>query len=62
MRKGCFADIVVFDLESYTDHPALFAPEPRRATGVEQLLINGKLVIENGKMNRILAGRLIRNG
>jgi len=34
-------DIVVFDLPSYSDHPALFAQEPRQATGVEQLLING---------------------
>jgi N-acyl-D-amino-acid deacylase len=62
LRKGCFADIVVLDLESYSDHPALFAQEPRHATGVEHLLINGKQVIENGTLNRILPGRVIRNG
>jgi N-acyl-D-amino-acid deacylase len=62
LRKGCFADIVVFDLENYRDHPALFAQEPRHATGVEQLLINGTHVIENGSLNQVLPGRLIRNG
>jgi N-acyl-D-aspartate/D-glutamate deacylase len=25
LRQGCFADVVVFDLEDYSDHPALFA-------------------------------------
>ncbi len=62
LRKGCFADIVVLDLDNYSDHPALFAQEPRHATGVEQLLINGQPVIENGSLNRVLPGRLIRNG
>ncbi len=62
LRKGCFADIVVLDLDSYSDHPVLFAPEPRHATGVEQLLINGKPVIENGRLNPILPGQVIRNG
>ncbi|MFZ4618866.1 MAG: N-acyl-D-amino-acid deacylase family protein, partial [Rectinemataceae bacterium] len=62
LREGAFADIVVFDLENYSDHPALFAEEPRHASGVEQLLINGKMVIENGCLNNPLPGRLIRNG
>jgi hypothetical protein len=52
----------VLDPNEYSDHPALFAQEPRRATGVEHVLINGKPVIENGSMNRVLPGQLIRNG
>jgi len=62
LRAGCFADIVVLDPEEYRDHPALFAEEPEHATGVEQLLINGTRVIENGRMHRVLPGRVIRNG
>jgi len=62
LREGCFADIVVLDLENYCDHPVLFAQEPRHATGVEHLLINGKPVIENGNLTHILPGQLIRNG
>jgi N-acyl-D-amino-acid deacylase len=61
LRTGCFADIVVMDAEGYSDHPGLFAKEPRYATGVEHLLINGVAVIEEGKLNRILPGRLITN-
>jgi N-acyl-D-amino-acid deacylase len=62
LREGCFADIVVLDLDNYCDHPALFAQEPRHATGVEQLLINGTQVIENGSLRSVLPGQLIRNG
>ncbi len=61
LRKGCFADIVVFDPAAYCDHPALFAEEPRHASGVEHLLINGTPVIENGRLNRALPGQLIRS-
>jgi len=61
LRPGCFADLVVLDLAAYSDHPALFAQEPQRATGVEQLLINGQPVIQDGNLNRILPGRLSRN-
>ena len=62
LRKGCFADLVVLDPDSYSDHPALFAQEPRLATGVEQLLINGQAVIANGELTNLLPGQLIRNG
>ena len=62
LREGCFADLVVLDPDDYSDHPELFAPEPRFATGVEQLLINGRQVIENGCLNPILPGQVIRNG
>ncbi len=61
LREGCFADLVVLDLDNYSDHPALFAEEPRPATGVEHLLINGKPVIEGGKLTDVLPGRLLRN-
>jgi N-acyl-D-amino-acid deacylase len=62
LREGCCADIVVLDLANYSDDPALFAREPQRSTGVEQLLINGEPVIENGRLNPVLPGQLIRNG
>ncbi len=61
LRPGCFADVVVLDYEQYTDHPALFAAEPRHATGVEHLLINGQRVIEHGALSKVLPGRVIRN-
>jgi hypothetical protein len=46
--------------EFFSDHPALFAAEPQPATGVEQLVINGELVIEDGRLNPVLPGRAIR--
>ena len=61
LRKGYFADIVVFDYDSYRDYPGIFSEKPKYTTGVEHLLINGKLSIEKGKNNNITAGTIIKN-
>jgi N-acyl-D-amino-acid deacylase len=60
LKRGAFADIVIFDLENMRDYPDIFAQKPELATGVEYLLINGKVVIENRALNEVLAGEVIR--
>ncbi len=60
LRRGCFADIVVLDLENYCDHPSLTVEGPQRATGVEQLLINGCFAIENGSPTHAFPGHVLR--
>ena len=59
LREDCYADIVVFDLADMRDHPVLFEGAPRHATGVEYLLMNGTLVIEEGRANKVLPGKII---
>ena len=44
LREGYFADIVVFDYDNYRDYPAIFK-EQKYTTGVEYLLINGKVSV-----------------
>lgn len=61
LKEGYFADIVVFDFDNYRDYPDIFSKKPKYATGVEHLLINGKLSIEKGKNNNIKAGAIIKN-
>jgi N-acyl-D-amino-acid deacylase len=61
LRTGASADIVIFDLENMEDHPDIFTSEPELATGVEHLLINGKVVIENRALKEVLAGEVIKN-
>lgn len=61
LREGAFADIVIFDLSSMKDYPDVFAAKPQLATGVEYLLVNGQLVIENRVYKERLPGRVIRN-
>lgn len=59
IRVGDYADVVVID-------PARYAPratflEPRElATGVVDVIINGRIELEDGKLTGILAGRALR--
>lgn len=46
---------------SYGDYPGMFFEKPKYTTGVEHLLINGKLSIEKGKNNNIKTGAIIKN-
>jgi len=57
---GYFADIVVFDPETIIDN-ATYDNPLQRATGIEYVIINGKLVVERGKHNtKVLAGKVLR--
>ena len=59
LKKGFVADIVVFDPDIITDKATYSSPH-QYSMGVQYLLIEGKLVIENGKYNEKLAGNPIR--
>jgi N-acyl-D-amino-acid deacylase len=61
LREGAFADLVIFDLSSMKDYPDVFAAEPLLSTGVEYLLVNGQLIIDNRVFQERLPGRVIRN-
>lgn len=59
IREGYFADIVVFDANTYIDK-ATYKDYNLAPDGVKYVYINGKLVIEDGKHNGILAGKALR--
>ena len=60
MREGYAADLVLFDPSTVAD-TATF-DEPRTpATGIPYVLVNGELVIDDGRHTGALAGRSIRN-
>ena len=61
LRDGMKADIVVFDPES------IKAPATRREPkqfpiGVEQVIVNGWVVVDQGQHCGVLAGRALRHG
>jgi len=57
---GYFADIVVFNPETIIDN-ATYDNPLQRPTGIEYVIINGKLVVERGKQNtKVLAGKVLR--
>ena len=61
VKKGAFVDIIIFNLNNMRDYPDIFTEKPMVSSGVEYLLINGELVIKNGKLNEIRAGKIIIN-
>lgn len=60
LKAGYFADVVVFDPKTYRDK-ATFDQPHQYATGVRYLLVNGRLVIDDGEHTNVLAGKVLRH-
>ncbi len=61
LREGAFADVVVFDPDAIEDRATLEEPR-RRATGVDAVLVNGRVVCRNGALTGTLPGAVLRRG
>ncbi len=59
LAPGFFADVVVFDPASITDHASYDAPH-RYATGVRHVLVNGVPVLRDGSHTGATPGRVVR--
>jgi N-acyl-D-aspartate/D-glutamate deacylase len=60
LKAGYYADVVVFDPQSFRDK-ATFDKPHQYAAGVRYLFVNGKLAIEEGKYTDMLAGKVLRH-
>lgn len=58
LREDYFADIAVIDPEAYAPMANYAAPE-ELAQGVDMLLVNGVIALENGRTNGALAGQVL---
>jgi N-acyl-D-amino-acid deacylase len=59
LEPGYFADVVVFDPATITDHATF--PEPHQyATGVQFVLVNGEIVVRDGQHTGAKPGRVVR--
>lgn len=61
LRDGFKADVVVFDPNT-VKAPATRAQPKQFPVGIDQVIVNGKLVVDNGKHTGVLAGRALRRG
>lgn len=59
LRPGMFADITVFDLAAIIDN-ATFEQPQQLSTGVTHVMVNGQLVVDEGKVTAALPGRALR--
>jgi len=59
LRVGYFADVIVFDEQAIADQATYDKPEAL-ATGMRYVVVNGKIVVENGNYTGVLAGKALR--
>ena len=59
LKKGNFADVVIFDPETIQDH-ATFANPHQLATGVHHVFVNGMQVLKDGEHTGKTPGRVVR--
>ena len=60
IKEGKKADIVIFDLKNIKTNTSISNPH-RYSEGVKYLVINGELVIDKGKWNGELPGKIIKS-
>ena len=58
LKEGMFADVVVFDPATITDH-ATFEKPHQYATGMKHVFVNGVQVIKDGKHTGAKPGRAL---
>jgi N-acyl-D-amino-acid deacylase len=58
LKEGMFADVVVFDPATITDH-ATFADPAQYATGMKHVFVNGKQVLKDGDHTGAKPGRAL---
>ncbi|MCD6377994.1 MAG: D-aminoacylase [Planctomycetes bacterium] len=61
LKENAYADIVVFDPETVRDK-ATFENPHQYPAGIEFVILNGQVVVENGQYNGKLAGKTLRRG
>jgi len=58
LKEGYKADVVVFDPETVNDH-ATYIDVHQYSTGINHVIINGKMSIEDGKYNNTFNGKVL---
>jgi N-acyl-D-aspartate/D-glutamate deacylase len=60
VRTGCFADLVVFDPDTFRDVATFDSPH-QYSTGARYVFVNGQLAVEEESVREGLAGRALRH-
>ena len=60
IREGAVADLVVFDPVTATDE-ATYEEPARHPTGIEHVIVNGRIAVRDGAETGVRSGRLLRH-
>jgi len=55
------ADITIFNSDTIEDKATFMDPQ-QYATGIEYVIVNGKIAVQNGTYSGVLAGKILRKG
>lgn len=58
IKEGNYADLVIFDPSTIADKATYIKPE-QYPTGIDYVMVNGKIVIEHGKHSGELPGKVL---
>ncbi len=61
IKEGFFADLVIFDFEKIKDN-ATFQDPHQYPSGIFNVIVNGKIVVDNGKHTGEYPGMIIKRG
>ena len=61
LRKGFYADIVVFNLETVADTPSYVDWPSTYTKGIEHVIVNGGIALKDGKPTHELYGKVLRH-
>jgi N-acyl-D-amino-acid deacylase len=61
LEVGKYADVVVFNPETVTDKGDYINPI-QYPEGIDYVLVNGNVVLENDQYNKVIAGKVLRKG
>jgi len=60
LREGLYADVVIFDPATIQDKATFDEPHQYPA-GIDYVIVNGEMAVENGKLTGKRAGRVLRS-
>jgi N-acyl-D-amino-acid deacylase len=58
LRRGCWADVVVFDPKTVADTATYTRPE-QYPVGIDQVLVNGRVVLDRGRITGVYPGQAL---
>jgi N-acyl-D-aspartate/D-glutamate deacylase len=59
LREGAYADVVIFDPKTVIDRATFEVPN-QHPVGIDYVIVNGQISVDNGKRTSALAGRALR--